>query len=69
MINRRDGKMWKCQLCQRDFDDVDVKYEIPTTELQEAFWGVVELRTTEVISFLCEDCYREYLKVINVKIF
>ena len=57
--------MWRCQLCQRDFNDAEVKHEIPTVELRRAFMGVAEFRTDNVISYLYEDCFNEYKNVLN----
>jgi hypothetical protein len=57
--------MWKCQLCQRVFDDAELKHEIPTTDLQRAFEGIVEIKTYAAVTFLCEDCYQEYQKILN----
>ena len=59
--------MWKCQLCQREFDDAESKYEILTAMLQDIFKGVVMIdrNQTEDICYLCEDCNREALKLIE----
>jgi DNA-directed RNA polymerase subunit RPC12/RpoP len=57
--------MWKCQLCQREFDDTELKHEIPTTDLQSALQGIVQIKTLTEVSFLCEDCYQEYQKILN----
>jgi len=59
--------MWKCQLCQREFDDAESKYEILTAMLQDIFKGVVMIdrKQTEDICYLCENCNREVLKLIE----
>ena len=54
--------MWRCQLCQREIDDTELKHEIPTTELQKAFQGIVQIKTLTEVAFLCENCYQEYQK-------
>ena len=57
--------MWKCQLCQKEFDDTETKYQIPTTMLQDIFRGVVviDIASTGEICFLCEDCDKERQKL------
>ena len=60
-------KMWKCQLCQREFDDKETKHEVLTAMLQDIFKGVViiEMEQTEDICYLCKDCYKEVLRLIE----
>jgi transposase-like protein len=57
--------MWTCQLCQREFDDTEIKYEISMALLQEIFKGVVTIdrEPNEDVCYLCEDCNREILRL------
>jgi DNA-directed RNA polymerase subunit RPC12/RpoP len=59
--------MWRCQLCQREFNDVELKHEMSTAMLQDIFKGVVVIdrNQTEDICYLCEDCNREVLRLIE----
>ncbi len=59
--------MWKCQLCQREFDDKETKHEVLTAMLQDMFRGVmvIDIEQTEDICYLCEDCNREALRLIE----
>jgi len=58
--------MWICQLCQREFDDAEMKYGILTTLLQDIFRGIVTIDIEQVgnICYLCEDCNREKLRLL-----
>jgi|YNPBryulayer2012_1023412.scaffolds.fasta_scaffold54103_2 DNA-directed RNA polymerase subunit RPC12/RpoP len=53
--------MWKCQLCQKEFDDAETKYQVPTTMLQDIFRGVVmiDIELTGETCYLCENCNQE----------
>jgi DNA-directed RNA polymerase subunit RPC12/RpoP len=59
--------MWICQLCQREFDDTEIKYEISVALLQDIFKGVATFGRdqNEDICYLCEDCNRESLRLIR----
>ena len=59
--------MWRCQLCQREFDDTVLKHEILTTVLQDIFRGIViiDIEQTGKICYLCEDCNREGFRLIE----
>jgi DNA-directed RNA polymerase subunit RPC12/RpoP len=59
--------MWTCQLCQREFDDTEIKYEISVALLQNIFEGVVifDRELNEDICYLCEDCHKENLRLIR----
>ena len=55
-------------MCQRDFDDKEEKTELLTLDLQKAFQGIAVFETDEEVSFLCKDCYNEYLKLMRANV-
>lgn len=59
--------MWKCQLCQRDFNDTETKYQMPTILLQDIFRGIVviDVALTGEICYLCENCNQEKQRLME----
>jgi len=57
--------MWNCQLCQKEFEDIEPRTEVPFYELQQAFYGIAVFETEEPVVYLCNSCNEVYRNLIT----